>query len=68
MDGMPAPTFPFKIIDASRNITYIVLAYCPLTEDEAIRLLSAYLMSNRRPKKNRTVTIYTVYGYDSRCA
>jgi hypothetical protein len=43
------------------------MAYRQLDAKQALGLLRVYMANKRRPKKNSTVTIYTIVGYDERC-
>ena len=52
--------------DDGNNITFRVMAYRQLTDDEALQVVATYLKSYRGGKlQNETVTIQTVIGLDA---
>jgi hypothetical protein len=53
--------------DKGNNITFRVLAYRRLTDNEALRVIAKFLISYAgRKLQNETVTIQTVIGLDAR--
>jgi hypothetical protein len=52
--------------DEGNNITFRVMAYRQLTDDEALQAVATYLKSYRgRKLQNETVTIQTVIGLNA---
>lgn len=60
---MERPRIEHEIRDPERNITYIVVAYRTLTQQEVVFAVRAFLTRTRRkPKKNSRIEILTVFG------
>ena len=58
---MPGIAYDFK--DERRNVTYRLMAYRQLTENEAKKHIAYYLSrQKRKPKPNTTVILMTTIG------
>lgn len=62
---MDTPNIINKLIDQQSGVTYKVLAYRKLTENELIFAVRHYLANRKgKPKKGSIVTIYSVTGHN----
>ena len=62
---MDQPHVENVLVDTGRNVTYRVLAYRTLSEDElvqAVRFYLAHKKGKRPPRKNSTIAIMTIIG------
>jgi len=62
---MRQPDICRPVFDESAGVTYHVMAYRELTDEEAVRVVKSYLRGTsprKRPKAGMTVTIRTVIG------
>ena len=66
---MESPRVQNSLVDPDNNVTYHVMAYRRLTEQE-LRMAVQYYLANRRrksPDRNKTITIVSSLGLaDSR--
>jgi hypothetical protein len=61
---MEAPTIKHMLKDPVAKVTYEVLAYRKLTDEEVVGTIRTYLAitpKKKRPKKGQQVTILTVH-------
>lgn len=63
---MERPSVKNTIVDAEKNITYVVLAYRKLTREEMVLAVRHYWAQKKRPKvkPGGTVTILSIFGHD----
>lgn len=63
---MEQPKVSNPIRDEERDITYNVVAYRKLSQEETVLAVRHYLAGkkSKKPKKGSTITILTIIGYN----
>lgn len=62
---MELPTIESPMRDAEADITYVVVAYRPLTRGECVHAIRTYNSQNKRKlKRGSVVRIITTFGFD----
>lgn len=64
---MIAPNVRTTLIDSRKGITYLILAYRPISRNEAIACIRNYLarVGRKKPRHGQQITIMTVIGHDA---